>query len=57
MSKIENCPTCGAKCKTSTDKESGKVQYKALQDEDAFKKIELLKKQLMKQELKDKGQS
>ena len=57
MSKTENCPTCGAKCKISTDKESGKVQYRALQDEDAIKKIELLKKQLMKQELKDKGQS
>ncbi len=57
MSKIENCPTCGAKCKTVVEKESGKVQYKALQDEDAFKKIELLKKQIMKQQLKDTNAS
>ena len=50
MSKIEQCPTCGARCKTKVDKESGKVHYAALQDEDAFKKIELLKKQIMKKE-------
>jgi hypothetical protein len=55
MSKVENCPTCGAKCKTVVSKESGKVHYTALQDEDAFKKIELLKKQVMKQQLKDKS--
>ena len=47
MSKVEQCPTCGARCKTKVDKESGKVHYEALQDEDAFKKIELLKKQIM----------
>jgi hypothetical protein len=50
MSKIEQCPTCGARCKTTADKESGKVHYTALQDEDAFKKIEMLKKQIMKKE-------
>lgn len=48
MSKVVKCPQCGARCKTTTDKESGEVKYKALQDEDAFKKIEQLKKQLMK---------
>ena len=57
MSDIQNCPTCGAKCKTAVDRESGVVRYKAVQDEDAFKKIELLKKQIMKQQLKDKDQS
>jgi len=50
MSKIEICPQCGARCKTTVEKESGKVHYQALQDEDAFKKIELLKKQIMKKE-------
>ena len=48
MSKIEHCPECGARCKTEVDKESGKTRYKALQDEDAFKKIEQLKRALMK---------
>lgn len=57
MSKIEQCPHCGARCKTTTDKESGEVHYKALQDEDAFKKIELLKQQLMKQLSKEKSAS
>ena len=48
MSKVEQCPTCGARCKTATDKETGAVKYQSLQDEDAFKKIEQLKQQLMK---------
>jgi len=48
MSKIEHCPTCGARCKTTTDQETRVVKYQALQDEDAFKKIEQLKKQIMK---------
>ena len=50
MSKVEQCPTCGARCKTTVSKESGEISYKALQDEDAFKKIELLKRQIMKKE-------
>jgi hypothetical protein len=48
MSNIEKCPTCGGNCKTTTDRETGAVTYKAVQDEDAFKKIEQLKQQLMK---------
>lgn len=48
MSTVVNCPTCGARCKTQTDKESGEVIYKALQDEDAFKKIQQLKEALKK---------
>jgi hypothetical protein len=48
MSKIVNCPTCGARCKTETDKKSGEVVYKGLQDEDAFKKIQQLKEALKK---------
>ena len=38
MSKVVKCPTCGARCKTGTDKESGDVHYDAIQDEAAFKK-------------------
>ena len=53
MSKVVNCPTCGARCKTQTDKESGETLYKALQDEDAFKKIQQLKEQLMKMKNKN----
>lgn len=49
MSKIETCPTCGAQCKVEAEKETGTKRYQALQDEDAFKKIEQLKQQLMKQ--------
>ena len=44
MSHVEPCPKCGAFCKTSVDAEGGEVRYKALQDADAFKKIEQLKK-------------
>lgn len=59
MSKIVNCPTCGARCKTQTDKESGETTYKGLQDEDAFNKIQQLKQQLQKlrEELKNKSTS
>ena len=52
MSHIVNCPTCGARCKTKTDKENGETVYTALQDEDAFKKIQQLKEQLMKMKKK-----
>ena len=48
MSKIEECPTCGAKCKTTVNKDTGERKYQALQDEDAHKKIEQLKKAIMK---------
>lgn len=59
MSKIANCPTCGARCKTQTDKESGETIYKGLQDEDAFDKIQKLKQQIQKlrEELKNKSTS
>ena len=48
MSKIVTCPTCGAKCKSESSSETGETVYKALQDEDLFKKIEQLKQQVMK---------
>ncbi len=59
MSKIVNCPTCGARCKTQTDKESGEITYRGLQDDDAFNKIEALKKRIQKltQELEEKNAS
>ena len=53
MGKVVTCPTCGAKCKTEKDKESGEVNYKALQDEDAFKKIQQLKEALKKERQKE----
>ena len=59
MSKIVNCPICGARCKTTTDKESGEVTYKGLQDDDAFNKINQLKKviQELREKLKEKDAS
>ena len=48
MGKVVICPTCGAKCKTQTGKDTGETLYKALQDEDAFKKIQQLQEKLMK---------
>lgn len=48
MSKISNCPTCGAKCKTKNDKAGGDIVYSALQDEDAFNKIQQLKEHIQK---------
>jgi len=58
MSKIEHCPQCGARCKTTVDKESGEIHYQGLQDDDAFKKIEQLKEQLNKkiEQLKELSQ-
>ncbi len=46
MSKISTCPTCGSKSKT-TEKD-GVISYRAVQDEEAFKKIAQLKKAMMK---------
>ena len=55
MSHVVSCPQCGAKCNTELDKETGEVRYKTLQDADAFRKIEQLKQQLMKQIEKNKA--
>ena len=52
MSKIQPCPTCGAKCKTESNTETEETVYRALQDEDLFKKIEQLKQQVMKKDSK-----
>ena len=59
MSKIVNCPTCGARCKTTTDKDSGESKYSGLQDEDAFNKINQLKKVIreLREKLKEKDES
>lgn len=54
MSHVESCPHCGAKCKAEFNRDTGETRYHALQDADAFKKIEQLKQQLMKQIEKNK---
>ncbi|PWJ35042.1 hypothetical protein BC781_11083 [Sediminitomix flava] len=46
MSDVGICPTCGAKSKIS-DK-GGVITYKAVQDEEAFKKVEQMKKAMLK---------
>lgn len=53
MSDIKTCPTCGAKAKYKV-KETVEV-YEAVQDEDALKKIEQLKKAMQK--FKDKAEA
>lgn len=59
MSKILHCPTCNAKCKTETDKNSGETIYEAVQDKKAFEKIDQLKKLLRKKDelLKEKSRA
>lgn len=46
MSQIASCPTCGSKSKTSS--QDGATIYRAVQDEEAFKKIGQLKKAMQK---------
>ncbi|MEP4535222.1 MAG: hypothetical protein ABJ004_19150 [Cyclobacteriaceae bacterium] len=46
MSDIAICPTCGAKSKIK--KQDGNTTYAAVQDEEAFKKVEQLKKAMTK---------
>ncbi|MRI01597.1 hypothetical protein GH721_13720 [Kriegella sp. EG-1] len=46
MSDIASCPTCGSKSKIS--EKEGNTIYKAVQDEEAFKKIGQLKKAMQK---------
>ncbi|WP_027420283.1 hypothetical protein [Crocinitomix catalasitica] len=46
MSQIVNCPTCGSKAKSKVDNDV--TTYEAVQDEEAFKKVEQLKKALGK---------
>lgn len=46
MSEIAICPTCGSKSKVKLSE--GLKSYQAVQDEEAFKKIEQLKKAMQK---------
>ena len=46
MSDIANCPTCAAKVVIKTI--NGETIYKAVQDEDALKKVGQLKKAMQK---------
>jgi len=46
MSQVKDCPTCGGKSKVK--EKNGEVTYQAVQDGEAFKKIEQLKKALLK---------
>ncbi|MGD9211330.1 MAG: hypothetical protein PVI90_11165 [Desulfobacteraceae bacterium] len=59
MSHVVNCPTCNAKCKTKTDKQTGETIYSALQDEDLGNKIKQLKEQIQKlrKQIKDQDAS
>lgn len=46
MSKVVNCPTCGAKAKIR--EKDGETTYKGLTDEEKGKKIQQLKKAMIK---------
>lgn len=46
MSNVKSCPTCGAKAKFK--EQNGKMFYSAIQDEEAFKKVEQMKKAMQK---------
>ena len=46
MSKVAICPTCGGKSKIK--EKDGEVTYKAIQDEEAFKKVGQMKKAMEK---------
>ncbi|NIJ45640.1 putative transcriptional regulator [Wenyingzhuangia heitensis] len=46
MSTIASCPTCGSKSKIKET--NGQTTYQAVQDDEAFKKIEQLKKAMQK---------
>ena len=46
MSKVVNCPTCGAKAKVR--EKDGEVTYVGLTDEEKGKKIQQLKKAMIK---------
>lgn len=46
MSQVSICPTCGSRSKRK--EKNGKIIYKVIQDEEAFKKIVQLKKMMQK---------
>lgn len=46
MSKVANCPTCGSKSKIKETNEE--LTYRAIQDEEVFKKVGQLKKAMEK---------
>ncbi|MDP5140570.1 MAG: hypothetical protein NWP83_08895 [Spirosomaceae bacterium] len=53
MSQIARCPTCGSKSKIK--EANGVTSYKAVQDDEAFKKITQLKKVMEKFKAKAEG--
>lgn len=46
MSEVATCPTCGSKSKIN--EKDGETTFQAVQDEEAFKKIEQLKNAMQK---------
>ncbi|MCK0189846.1 hypothetical protein [Arenibacter sp. F20364] len=46
MSQVADCPTCGSKSKIN--KSNGETTYKAIQDDEVFKKVGQLKKAMEK---------
>ena len=48
MSKVAFCPTCNGKSKIKPNKQTGEIDYFAIEDEEAFKKISQLKKAMTK---------
>ncbi|WP_179349564.1 hypothetical protein [Winogradskyella pacifica] len=54
MSDVAKCPTCGSysKIKVKEGEGEGETTYQAVQDEEAFKKIQQLKKAMDKFKMK-----
>ena len=48
MSKVALCPTCNGKSKIRENKQTGEIEYLAIKDEEAFKKIGQLKRAMTK---------
>lgn len=49
MSDLHSCPTCNARVRKVRDTDSGEIQLKAIQDDEAATKIEQLKQLLQKE--------
>ena len=52
MSDVAKCPTCGSYSKIKVKEGEGETTYQAVQDEEAFKKIQQLKKAMNKFKIK-----
>lgn len=48
MTDVRQCPTCGGRAKYKLNPDTQEETYKAVQDEEAFKKIAQVKKALEK---------